>query len=571
MKQPASKIRRLVLAAAFGLLAAAPGALAHPGHGDEAPPPANAAPRGIAHSDIFDVVGVLGPDARLWLYLDRYPSAEPVDNAEITATLDGQAVPVTRNAEATYVISHPLLGQAGPRSLILTVTAWSDMDLLPLDIEVTAAAAASVATSGWRETAMRAAVEPVIWAAGLALLLLGVLIGRVAAPRNLPPLVAADAIPVKSPAEAPSEPSHKASAGRVPARAAAAPMAVVLALMALPAAAQPMDQPRRQPDGSVFVPKPTQRLLGVRAAIADRADAPVALQLVGQVIADPNASGRVQAPQAGRVEAPPSGFPTLGSRVERGQTLAYVVPVLGAQERSGVQATLAELDSQIGIAQQRTQRLAGLAGSVSAREIGEARAELEGLRARRAAVAEGLNGRLAVQATASGFISVVAAVGGQIVDAREPLFEIVEPTRLWVEAVAYDGGMVADISGARAATSAGMSLELAFIGRGLALRQQAVPLQFRILDAPPGLSVGTPVTVTVQTNRRAAGIVLPGEAVIRSAEGPPIVFEMTTAERFVPRPVRVQPLDGRNVLVVAGLEPGKRVVTEAASLIAQIR
>jgi multidrug efflux pump subunit AcrA (membrane-fusion protein) len=98
-----------------------------------------------------------------------------------------------------------------------------------------------------------------------------------------------------------------------------------------------------------------------------------------------------------------------------------------------------------------------------------------------------------------------------------------------------------------------------------------VPLQFRILDAPPGLSVGTPVTVTVQTNRRAAGIVLPGEAVIRSAEGPPIVFEMTTAERFVPRPVRVQPLDGRNVLVVAGLEPGKRVVTEAASLIAQIR
>ena len=66
--------------------------------------------------------------------------------------------------------------------------------------------------------------------------------------------------------------------------------------MALPAAAQPMDQPRRQPDGSVFVPKPTQRLLGVRAAIADRADAPVALQLVGQVIADPNASGRVQAP-----------------------------------------------------------------------------------------------------------------------------------------------------------------------------------------------------------------------------------------------------------------------------------
>lgn len=571
MKRATSLIHHLVGAAVLALLVAAPGALAHPGHGDEPPPPANAAPRAIAHSDIFDLVGVLGPDARLWLYLDRYASAEPVDNAEITATIDGQPVPIVRGGEATYVVSHPLLGQAGLRSFIFTVTAGSDMDLLPFDIEVPAVATVTSAAPGWRETAMRAVQEPVVWAGGLALLLLGVLLGRVAAPRSLPPIVAADAVAPKPRAEPVVEASHKTSAGVVPARAAAAPMVLALALMALPALAQPLDQPRRQPDGSVFVPKPTQRLLGVRATIVDRADAPVALQLVGQVIADPNASGRVQAPQAGRVEAPEGGFPALGSRVERGQTLAYVVPVLGAQERSAVQASLAELDSQIGIAQQRTQRLAGLAGSVSTREITEARAELDGLRARRAAVAEGLNGRLAVQATASGFISVAAALGGQIVDAREPLFEIVEPTRLWVEAVAYDGGMVADIAGARAATSAGLTLDLAFIGRGLALRQQAVPLQFRIVNASPGLSVGTPVTVTVQTNRRAAGIVLPGEAVIRSAEGPPIVFEMTTAERFVPRPVRVQPLDGRNVLVVAGLDAGKRVVTEAASLIAQIR
>jgi hypothetical protein len=571
MKRATYLFRRLVATAALALLVAAPPALAHPGHGDEPPPPANAAPRAIAHSDIFDLVGVLGPDARLWLYLDRYASAEPIDNAEISATLDGQPVQVTRSAEATYVVSHPLLGQAGPRSLIFTITAGSDVDLLPLEIEVPAVAAAAAAAPGWRETAMRAAVEPVIWTAGLALVLLGVLVGRVAAPRNLPPVVAADTVSLKPRAEPALETPHKTAAGGVPSRAAAAPMALVLALVALPVLAQPLDQPRRQPDGSVFVPKPTQRLLGVRATIVDRADAPVSLQLVGQVIADPNASGRVQAPQAGRVESPEGGFPALGSRVERGQTLAYVVPVLGAQERSGVQATLAELDSQIGIAQQRTQRLAGLAGSVSTREIAEARAELDGLRARRAAVAEGLNGRLAVQATASGFISVAAALGGQIVDAREPLFEIVEPTRLWVEAVAYDGGMVADIAGARATTSAGLTLDLAFIGRGLALRQQAVPLQFRIVNASPGLSVGTPVTVTVQTNRRAAGIVLPGEAVIRSAEGPPIVFEMTTAERFVPRPVRVQPLDGRNVLVLAGLDSGKRVVTEAASLIAQIR
>jgi multidrug efflux pump subunit AcrA (membrane-fusion protein) len=79
------------------------------------------------------------------------------------------------------------------------------------------------------------------------------------------------------------------------------------------------------------------------------------------------------------------------------------------------------------------------------------------------------------------------------------------------------------------------------------------------------------VTVIVQTPRRSGGIVLPSSAVIRSAEGPPIIFEMSSAERFVPRQVRVQPLDGRNVLVVAGVERSARIVTEAASLVAQVR
>ena len=167
--------------------------------------------------------------------------------------------------------------------------------------------------------------------------------------------------------------------------------------------------------------------------------------------------------------------------------------------------------------------------------------------------------------------SVIGAVNGQIVDAREVLFEVVDPDRLWVDAVAFDAAAVAEVSGADAVTAAGQSLPLTFVGRGLSLRQQALPLQFRITAPPPGLSVGMPVTVTVQTPRRAGGIVLPAEAVVRSADGPQVVFEMPGAERFVPRPVRVQPLDGRHVLVTAGLERGARVVTEAASLIAQVR
>lgn len=574
MTFPLSKAMRALLLSLL-ISSAAGSALAHEGHahGDEAPPPATAAPRAETHSDLFELVAVLGPDARLWIYLERHATNEPLDGATITVAVDGQEVQAARSGEATYVATSPALAVGGSRNLLFSVTAGEEMDLLPATLEVPSVAAPAHANTGIGNTLAALVREPFAWGGALAFLLLGVLLGRLAAPRPIPPMVQED-VPLPARVE-----EHPARRGPVPLpkRAAAAPatlsavLLLMLSLSALPALAQPMDAPRRQPDGSVFVPKPTQRLLGVRTAMTERAEAPVAVQIVGQVTPDPNASGRVQAPQGGRIEAPEGGFPTLGSPVQRDQVLAWIVPVLGAQERSSVQASLAELDAQIAIAQSRVQRLSGLAGSVSAREISEARAELDGLRQRRAAVGSGLNGREPVRAPASGVLSVVNAVAGSIVDAREQLFEVVDPARLWVEAVAFDPALVAEVTGAAAVTTAGQPLRLSFVGRGLALRQQAIPLQFRIDEVPPGLAVGTPVTVTVQTPRRAGGIVLPADAVVRSAEGSQIVFEMPGAERFVPRPVRVQPLDGSRILVTAGLERGTRVVTQAAGLIAQVR
>jgi hypothetical protein len=48
-------------------------------------------------------------------------------------------------------------------------------------------------------------------------------------------------------------------------------------------------------------------------------------------------------------------------------------------------------------------------------------------------------------------------------------------------------------------------------------------------------------------------------------------YEHANAERFVPREVRVEPLDGERVLVVSGLEPSKRIVTQGVELLNQIR
>jgi hypothetical protein len=331
------------------------------------------------------------------------------------------------------------------------------------------------------------------------------------------------------------------------------------------------EAPRRLQDGAIFVPKPSQRLLGVRTLLTENGEASAALRMIGTLVPDPNASGRVQASQNGRLEPGDAGFPTLGQSVERGQVLAYVTPTYSAAERGSLIQNAAELDAQITILEARVRRLTSLRGTVAEREIQDAQAELAGARQRRTAIQPALSGREPLVAPVSGIVSTVRGAVGQLVDSATTVVEIVDPSRLWVEALAFDRAALERITGASATLPDGRILDLVFMGRGLTVRQQAVPVNFRVNDPPPDAPIGISVLVTLRTARAVQGIVLPADAVVRSVEGPPVVFEHATAERFIPRQVRVQPLDGTRVVVTAGLEAGQRVVVQGAALIAQVR
>jgi len=319
------------------------------------------------------------------------------------------------------------------------------------------------------------------------------------------------------------------------------------------------------------VPKPTQRLLSIRTQSARVQEVSRATAITGRVIADPTAGGRVQAALAGRIEPLEDGFPVIGQRVLRGQALVTVSPVITTLERGGVREQLAQIESSIGIAEQRVARLSQLQGSVPQREIDEARRELDGLRQRRRALGPSLAEREVVRASASGVISVANVVTGQLIESGAVLFEIVDPAKLWVEAIAYDPATVIDIRSAVATTADNATMPLELIGRSLTLRQQAVPVLFRITHPSPTLKVGTPVSVILQEARTETGMVLPAASVVSAANGENVVLEHVAAERFVPRPIRLRPLDGERVVVLAGIGDGTRVVTAGAELLNQIR
>lgn len=335
----------------------------------------------------------------------------------------------------------------------------------------------------------------------------------------------------------------------------------------------------RLPDGSVQVPVPAQRRMGLLTRMVPMTDAPAALELPGRVVVDPNASGRVQTVQGGRIEAGPKGLPVAGQAVRRGEVLAYVRFHAEPFARANQQSSLSELNANRATAAQRVQRLRALEGSVPRKELEAAEAELASLTARERDVGASLQAREALVAPVDGVIASTAALAGQVVEPRDVLFEVVDPARVLVEASTADPTLARRIVGAKLQDQAGVTLSLA--GAGRVLRDGLLPLTFRVQADKSGktdkgaaalpLAIGQTLSVIVTLDLQLKGFVLPAQAVVRNPANEPIVWIKSGAERYIPQPVQYRPLDSNSVVVTQGLGEANRVVVQGASLIAQIR
>ncbi len=328
--------------------------------------------------------------------------------------------------------------------------------------------------------------------------------------------------------------------------------------------------PQRLEDGSLFVPKAAQRQLGLRTRVAVVQELAVTVELAGTVVADARAGGLVQAGQAGRVEATGAGLPVLGQAVRKGELLAQLRPVLSSMERGSNLAQMAEIAAQLAIAERKVARYAQLEGAVPQATIDAARLERDALRQRRSALGSGLSQAEALRAPISGVVSAAHAVAGQVVDAKDVLFEVIDPARLSVEALAYDPLPAGGVTRASAAVPGG-ALDLAYVGSGRQLREQAQVLLFRVQPGGPAVAVGQPLTVLATTAARVHGAAVPRSALVKTATGETAVWVHTAAERFVQRPVTAQALGALELAVTQGLAQGERVVTDGAALLAQVR
>jgi biotin carboxyl carrier protein len=336
------------------------------------------------------------------------------------------------------------------------------------------------------------------------------------------------------------------------------------------------DQASRRADGSYFVPKPLQRLFRIRTEVAVSVAMPITVKLPGRIIPDPHAHGQVEASLLGRIVPPPDGLPVVGEAVKAGQVLGFVEPSVGVVDRTEVRRKVAELTTSIRVETENLEILKQFF-FVPFRDgkIYQAEQRLAGLRREREALLPLLQTQEPLRAPTDGVISDSTAIPGSIVHPGDRIFEIVNSKLLWVEASAPDpatADTASRVVSASALTPEGKRLTLTFVGSSLAVRQQSTPVLFRIEDPPPGLRVGRPVTVSVESENRAErGIPVRREAITVGADGVQLVWEQASPEVFVAHPVRTHDLDGQTMLVIDGLTEGTHIVTQGMSLLAQLQ
>jgi len=201
----------------------------------------------------------------------------------------------------------------------------------------------------------------------------------------------------------------------------------------------------------------------------------------------------------------------------------------------------------------------------------DAETELDGLYRRRDVIRETRVSSEELRAPVDGVVALSRVVSGQVVQAQDLLFQIVDPKMLWIEAYDYGDTDPAALKHATAAIAGSGPMELSFQGWSRTLQQQATVLQFAITDPPPSIRVGQPVTVSAQLNETVSGVIVDRDAIVRGSSGEAIILRHVEPERFEARPVRTLPLDAARVVIVAGVEVGERVVVRGAELINQIR
>lgn len=338
----------------------------------------------------------------------------------------------------------------------------------------------------------------------------------------------------------------------------------------------------------IHVPKPTQFLLGIETARVIEVSLPRRLKALGRVSIPTHRQADVHSPFQGLLQSTDDFSPPLpGTFVKKGDTLALVEQVITAPETLSVITEIAKTESELKqsregaeLAKLELERVKNLGESVSGRRLAEttsaaviAEQKIEGLvqaleKLRQAISVSRENPRIiSIKAPIDGVIAASHVTSGEFIEPQKLLFEIIDASKVWVEADIYemDLPLVDDATHAKIVCEVYPEQELtgtlSFIGQRSDPRTRTVKTVFDVVNVVGCLREGMFVTVYIETDTQETGPMLPKAGIV-NVGGQKVVYVKVGPETFVARAVEIKGIWGENAMVTSGLNPGEIVVVQ---------
>ena len=327
--------------------------------------------------------------------------------------------------------------------------------------------------------------------------------------------------------------------------------------------------------GGLVIPKELQFHLGIVTEKASEKPLKGTIRLMGTVISDPSGYARLQATQAARViNHPDYPLPLPGQAVKAGQVVLAVAPTLTTIESTDQKNALYKAESEITQRHLEVQRLKKLGQYAAKKDLENAQAELERALKQKDEIANQTFKPELLRSPIDGFVSDLHVRPGEIVTSDKTIAEIVDPSKLLVEAFVFDPDIANQIAGGYifSPLKPDKTIDAKILGVSPKVNRedQSIHIQLKPEKVDSDIKLDMAVEVVGELKETQPALVIPQKAVAEDSQGA-WVFVHTNPETFAPRKIRIRRQLDDMVEIEEGLSPGERIVTEGAYLLNQAK
>jgi cobalt-zinc-cadmium efflux system membrane fusion protein len=266
----------------------------------------------------------------------------------------------------------------------------------------------------------------------------------------------------------------------------------------------------------------------------------------------------------------------LGERVKRGQVLGVVVSGDASAARARLDQARARLTAAESTLKRQKQLSSEGIGAQRAvieaeAEVGELRAEVEGVRRQLSVFGSGSAGEMTLSSPIDGVVVDVHATLGETASPDQPAFIVTDPNKVWVrgnvpeleiERVQAGGAALVRLHAFPDLTLRGT---VSYVAPALDEKTRSLPITVTLEAPDPRLKSGLFGSVELVGGRAGERVLVVPVDAVATLEGQTVVFvPADEPDRFRPQPVALGRRAGGFFELRSGLEPGARLALSGA-------